>query len=34
MDWCDEQNIDSLNELSGRDLHEFRLWHMGRGNIN
>jgi hypothetical protein len=34
VDWCDEEGIDNLNELTGRDLHEFRLWHMERGNIN
>jgi len=34
VNWCDEQGIDNLNELSGRDLHEFRLWHMERGDIN
>ncbi|WP_250137883.1 hypothetical protein [Halorientalis salina] len=23
--WCDEQDIDNLNDLTGRRLHEFRL---------
>lgn len=32
--WCGEQGIDNLNDLTGRDLHEFRLWHMERGDIN
>lgn len=29
--WCEEEDIDNLNDLSGRDLHEFRLW---RRNFN
>ncbi|MDZ7687638.1 MAG: hypothetical protein U5J64_02755 [Halobacteriales archaeon] len=24
--WCDEQNLDNLNNLSGRDLHRYRQW--------
>lgn len=34
VDWCDENGIDNLNDLTGRDFHEFRLWHMERGDIN
>ena len=34
VDWCEENDIDNLNDLTGRDLHQFRLWHMDRGNIN
>ncbi|WP_336024685.1 tyrosine-type recombinase/integrase [Halobellus salinisoli] len=34
INWCDENDIDNLNELTGRDLHQFRLWHMDRGDIN
>lgn len=26
VDWCDEQDIDNLNDLGARDLHEFRVW--------
>ena len=26
MQWCDEKDIDNLNELSGRDLQNYRLW--------
>lgn len=25
IDWCDEYNIDSLNQLDGMDLHRYRL---------
>ncbi len=24
--WCAEHGIDDLNDLTGRQLHEFRLW--------
>jgi len=26
VDWCDEQDIENLNNLSARDIHEFRVW--------
>lgn len=26
VDWCDEQSIENLNDLSARDIHEFRVW--------
>jgi hypothetical protein len=25
VDWCDEQDIENLNDLSARDIHEFRV---------
>lgn len=25
-EWCEKQGTDNLNELTGRKLHEFRLW--------
>ena len=25
-DWCDEEGIENLNELSGRDLHRYKVW--------
>lgn len=34
VDWCEENDVNNLNELTGRDLHQFRLWHMERGDIN
>lgn len=26
--WCDENDVDNLNELTGRNLHEFRLLYL------
>jgi integrase len=31
--WCDEEEIDNLNELSGRSLHEYRLWRRREGDL-
>lgn len=32
--WCDEEGIDNLNELTGRRLHEYRLWRKSDGDLN
>ena len=32
--WCAEREIDNLNDLTGRKLHEFRLWRRNDGNLN
>ena len=32
--WCEENGIDNLNDLTGRHLHQFRLWHMEEHDIN
>ena len=31
--WCDEQEITNLNELTGRQLHEYRLWRRNEGDL-
>ncbi|ELZ00791.1 phage integrase/site-specific recombinase [Natrialba asiatica DSM 12278] len=32
--WCDEQGIENLNNLTGRKLHQFRLWRKRDGDLN
>lgn len=33
VDWCDDQDIDTLDQLSARDLHEFRVWRREDLNV-
>jgi len=33
VDWCDEQGIENLNDLSARDVHEFRVWRREGLNV-
>jgi site-specific recombinase XerD len=32
--WCDEQSIDNLNDLTGRQLHRYRLWRRDEGDLS
>ncbi len=32
--WCNENSIEHLNDISGRDLHEYRLWRKEDGKLN
>jgi site-specific recombinase XerD len=34
VEWCEEQGIDNLNALSGRDIQQYRLWRSERNDIN
>lgn len=34
VQWCDEQGIDNLNELTGRLLYEYRVWRRRDGNLS
>lgn len=34
IQWCDEEGIDNLNELTGRRCYEFRLWRKEDGDLN
>lgn len=33
-DWCAMKGIDNLNELTGRLLHEYRIWRRNEGDLN
>ncbi|MFC6992712.1 tyrosine-type recombinase/integrase [Haladaptatus sp. GCM10025707] len=33
LQWCDENEIDNLNDLTGRQLYEYRIWRRGDGNL-
>jgi len=30
LDWCDEQELDNLNDITGRDLRSFKVWRTKR----
>jgi site-specific recombinase XerD len=32
--WCDIKKIDDMNDLSGRDLHRYKLWRQDDGDLN
>jgi len=32
--WCDEQSIENLNDLTGRQLHRYRLWRRDEGDLS
>lgn len=32
--WCDESNIQNLNDLTGRDIQKYRLWRKEDGDLN
>lgn len=32
--WCDEQDIENLNDLTGRDIQQYRLWRKDDGDLN
>ncbi len=33
LEWCGEEGIDDMNDLTGRLLHEYRLWRREEGGI-
>lgn len=32
--WCDERDVTNLNDLSGRDLHDYKLWRRDDGDLS
>lgn len=34
VSWCAENGIDNMNDLSGRDIHKYRLWRKEEGGLN
>lgn len=33
LDWSAEEGIDDLNDLTGRRLHEYRIWRRNEGDL-
>lgn len=33
VEWCDEQDIDDMNDVTGRHLQEYRLWRQEDGDL-
>jgi integrase len=33
LEWCEGEGVDNCNDLTGRKLHEFRLWRRGDGDL-
>lgn len=34
VSWCEQQDIANLNELTGRKLHQYRLWRRSDGDLS
>lgn len=34
VEWCEEKDIDNLNDISGRDIQTYRLWRRENGDLN
>lgn len=34
IEWCEQEDIDNLNDLSGRDIQRYRLWRKDDGDLN
>ena len=32
--WCDERGIDNMNDLTGRDMHRYKVWRRDEGDLN
>ncbi|ARS91254.1 tyrosine-type recombinase/integrase [Natrarchaeobaculum aegyptiacum] len=34
IDWCEEERIGNLNELTGRDIHRYKVWRRNDGDLS
>lgn len=34
VQWCEQEGFDNLNDVSGRDLHRYRLWRREDGDLS
>lgn len=32
--WCEREDIDDMNDITGRQLHEYRIWRRDDGDLN
>jgi integrase len=33
LEWCDQEDMTNMNDLSGRDLHAYRVWRREEGDL-
>jgi site-specific recombinase XerD len=33
VDWCNDNGIDNMNDITGRDLYEYRIWRRNDGDL-
>jgi site-specific recombinase XerD len=33
VEWCEQEGIDNMNDITGRKLHEYRIWRRNDGDL-